>query len=222
MTGNNIAAGAVGGAQLATGAAAANLGASGQGVVGSGGLILSPTDNNAALPGTGYVKIGSTLLNDNWQGRAPNTEFKPVWRSYHTAVWTGAEMIVWGGFNGGTFFNDGGRYHPGTNAWTALPAADAPASRCQHTAVWTGTAMVIWGGRPAAGRSSPPAAAKPRPRTMGADDDRRRARRTRGAPRRLDRPGDPDLGRHERQRVLERQLFLHAGEGDVSLSASVR
>jgi hypothetical protein len=30
-------------------------------------------------------------------------------RERHTAVWTGSEMIIWGGDNGG-FLNTGGRY----------------------------------------------------------------------------------------------------------------
>src|SRR5262249_50185544 len=32
----------------------------------------------------------------------------PAARDFHTAVWTGSEMIVWGGYSG--FFNTGGRY----------------------------------------------------------------------------------------------------------------
>ena len=37
----------------------------------------------------------------------------------HTAVWTGSEMIVWGGTGGGNYFNAGGRYNPGANMWIA-------------------------------------------------------------------------------------------------------
>ena len=36
----------------------------------------------------------------------------------HTAVWTGSEMIVWGG-TGANYFNTGGRYNPNTDSWTA-------------------------------------------------------------------------------------------------------
>jgi uncharacterized membrane protein len=54
-------------------------------------------------------------------------------------------MIVWGGTNGG-FLNTGGRYHPGTDSWTATSTANAPTSRQQFTAVWTGTEMIVWGG----------------------------------------------------------------------------
>src|SRR5205807_6799416 len=34
----------------------------------------------------------------------------PSARSYHTAVWTGSEMIVWGGLSSLGFSNTGGRY----------------------------------------------------------------------------------------------------------------
>ena len=75
----------------------------------------------------------------------------PASRSEHTAVWTGTEMIVWGGANFNLFssgtLNTGGRYNPSTNAWTATAVgADAPSVRYLHTAVWTGTEMIIWGG----------------------------------------------------------------------------
>jgi N-acetylneuraminic acid mutarotase len=71
----------------------------------------------------------------------------PAARDYHTAVWTGTEMIVWGGVTAkGSYLNDGGRYNPAANAWTALPVAGAPAGRWGHTAVWTGSEMIVWGG----------------------------------------------------------------------------
>ncbi|MGZ5504619.1 MAG: Kelch repeat-containing protein, partial [Chthoniobacterales bacterium] len=98
ITSAKIANGAVGSAQLAAGAAAANLGSSGQSGVGSGGVIFSATDNNAALIAAGYVMIGTTQTGNNWLTRshinAPNA------RSSATAVWTGTEMIVWGGKGG--------------------------------------------------------------------------------------------------------------------------
>ena len=36
----------------------------------------------------------------------------PSGRSGHVAVWTGTEMIVWGGASGSTYLSDGGRYCP--------------------------------------------------------------------------------------------------------------
>ena len=78
------------------------------------------------------------------------TSAAPSARAAHTAVWTGSEMIVWGGaglFGGmSTSFNTGGRYNPSTNSWTATSTTGAPDARSSHTAVWTGTEMIVWGG----------------------------------------------------------------------------
>src|SRR6476469_4076357 len=71
----------------------------------------------------------------------------PQARGYHTAVWTGSQMIVWGGGNGVNDFNTGGRYNPGTNSWTATSTTGAPTGRLLTTAVWTGSEMIVWGGQ---------------------------------------------------------------------------
>jgi N-acetylneuraminic acid mutarotase len=70
----------------------------------------------------------------------------PDGRVYHTAVWTGSEMIVWGGYTGLSNFNTGGRYNPSTDSWTAIAITNAPSARNRHTAVWTGSEMIVWGG----------------------------------------------------------------------------
>jgi len=145
----NIGAGTISATDLAPNTAAANLNAGGLSGVASSGLVLSTTDNNTNLANAGYVKIyGSFGTPDAWQAftNAPVTG-PPSARNSHTAVWTGSEMIVWGGY-GGTYLNDGGRYNPAVDTWTALPvtAGGTPAGRLNHTAVWTGGAMVVWGG----------------------------------------------------------------------------
>ena len=72
---------------------------------------------------------------DSW--RPTSTLNAPSVRASHTAVWTGSEMIVWGG---GTFpdFNTGGRYDPATDSWRPTSTLNAPSARERHTAVWTG------------------------------------------------------------------------------------
>ena len=59
-------------------------------------------------------------------------------------MWTGSEMIVWGG-GGASFANTGGRYNPSTDSWTATSTTNAPSARFAHTAVWTGSEMIVWG-----------------------------------------------------------------------------
>jgi N-acetylneuraminic acid mutarotase len=87
---------------------------------------------------------------DSWT--ATSTVNVPAARYDHTAVWTGTEMIVWGGFNDDdsfyTIFNDGGRYNPSTDSWTATSMTNPPFPRLWHTAVWTGSEMIVWGGNP--------------------------------------------------------------------------
>lgn len=82
-------------------------------------------------------------IDDTWT--ATSTTNTPAARDSHTAVWTGSEMIVWGGY-GGISFNTGGRYNPSTDAWTATSTVNAPSARNGHTAVWTGSEMIVWGG----------------------------------------------------------------------------
>ena len=74
------------------------------------------------------------------QGRSPSP------RAYHTAVWTGTEMIVWGGSD-----RSGARYDPSTDRWTLLPLDGRPLNVFRHTAVWTGSEMIVWGGDVAGG-----------------------------------------------------------------------
>lgn len=63
----------------------------------------------------------------------------------HTSVWTGTEMITWGGIGG----EGGARYNPDTDTWVPIRwrAGAIDADRFNHTAVWTGDEMILWGGR---------------------------------------------------------------------------
>ena len=81
---------------------------------------------------------------DSWT--ATSTTNAPAVRSHHTAVWTGSEMIVWGGNDDDGELNSGGRYNPNTDSWTATSTTNAPTARASHTAVWTGSEMIVWGG----------------------------------------------------------------------------
>ncbi len=71
----------------------------------------------------------------------------PDERASHTAVWTGSEMIIWGGFNlsSGTL-NTGVKYNPATDSWVAISTSNAPTARSSHTALWTGSEMIVWAG----------------------------------------------------------------------------
>ncbi|HEU5060496.1 MAG TPA: hypothetical protein VFU21_28390 [Kofleriaceae bacterium] len=80
---------------------------------------------------------------DRWRPLpvAPLTE-----RDDPRAVWTGREMIVWGGRDAEGHTGDGARYAPATDRWRPVSPAGAPEPREDHTAVWTGEEMIVWGG----------------------------------------------------------------------------
>jgi hypothetical protein len=80
---------------------------------------------------------------DSWSAMEP--EGAPSPRSLHTAVWTGQEMIVWGG-GSHLGLNDGGHYDPVGDTWTPTAASGAPSARYAHSAIWTGEEMIVWGG----------------------------------------------------------------------------
>jgi N-acetylneuraminic acid mutarotase len=111
--------------------------------------INSHKRNGVSFSGYRLPRI-TTLLSpegtciDAWG--ATSTVNAPTARDSHTAVWTGSEMIVWGGADSTSTFNTGGRYNPSTDSWTATSTTNAPTGRLGHTAVWTGSEMIIWGG----------------------------------------------------------------------------
>lgn len=71
----------------------------------------------------------------------------PISTMEPAGVWTGSELIVWGGAASyEEAVQTGGRYNPATDQWQLLPVAGAPSPRQHHVAVWTGKEMIVWGG----------------------------------------------------------------------------
>ncbi len=67
----------------------------------------------------------------------------------NVGVWTGFEMIVWGGATGSSpevYLDEGASFEPRSGRLTLLPMLDAPSRRTHAAAVWTGTEMIVWGG----------------------------------------------------------------------------
>ena len=93
-------------------------------------------------------------VTDTWM--ASSMDGVPTARWNHTAVWTGSEMLIWGGAGapyeeiggcpGGPFCNTGARYDPATDTWAATSTVGVPSPRWFHESVWTGTEMIVWGG----------------------------------------------------------------------------
>ncbi len=81
--------------------------------------------------------------------RSISTAGAPSPRWCHVALWTGREMLIWGGrsaFQPSYHKLDGGLYDPATDRWRPINLEGAPTARSQSAAVWTGSEMIVWGG----------------------------------------------------------------------------
>jgi hypothetical protein len=97
-----------------------------------------------------FVAIGDgaayALAADQWSGIVAPGSTEAFATFDHAAVWTGTEMIVWGGTttNGGAeqVIDTGWRYP----SFATISTVDAPSPRARPDIVWTGTEMIVWGG----------------------------------------------------------------------------
>ena len=114
-------------------------------IIWGGQNLENPLDGNLNSVATGARY--NPILNA-WMPMTTNAA--PVSRTMHSAVWSGSELIVWGGMNIvsniPTILNPGARYNPSGDTWTALTLGNAPAARQRHTAVWADDRMIVWGG----------------------------------------------------------------------------
>jgi hypothetical protein len=82
--------------------------------------LIAAANPNYKVPTMSNAPNGCT--DDTWT--ATSTTNAPSPRHGHTAVWTGTEMIVWGGVDdSGNPQNTGGRYNPSTDTWTGTSVA---------------------------------------------------------------------------------------------------
>ncbi len=106
-------------------------------------MIVFGGVSSSAVLGDGGRYNPALGANGTWS--TLSTTSAPGLRYFHTAVWSGSGMIVYGGRNGAAALNDGARFNPAAGGtWTALPVG--PSARFYHTALWTGTGMIVWGG----------------------------------------------------------------------------
>lgn len=73
-----------------------------------------------------------------WRRGSPAPLFH---RDFAAQVWTGTELVVWGGDPDG---DSGAAYDPKADAWRAIAPAPIPA-RCQGATAWTGREVLVWG-----------------------------------------------------------------------------
>jgi len=108
--------------------------------------IELPLDPDVAGPLPAPGQVAALAGNDHWDNGI--LDDVATQRTGHSVVWTGSEMIVWGGTTFGQFqaLDTGSRYDPITNTWKAVSNVGAPSPRMNHSAVWTGSEMIVWGG----------------------------------------------------------------------------
>lgn len=102
--------------------------------------------------------IGSpTLLNSGGAYDPGNDSWTPITMvgsplpaRCHSAVWTGSEMIVFGGQSdvllacGNSSVNSGARYNPATDAWNSVSDAPFSSTLSGPEVVWTGEHLITW------------------------------------------------------------------------------
>ncbi len=139
-------------------------------VIAAGGAVTAVSTEGATVADAGMTAVwsGSEVLHFGgvdtveYQDPGPGHRYDPAtdeWSTVswlnapighlgHSAVWTGSEMIVWGGIGGiaSERQDTGARYDPVTDRWTPVSTVNAPSARSSHVGVWTGSRMLVWGG----------------------------------------------------------------------------
>jgi hypothetical protein len=133
-------------------------------LVWTGKEMIAWGGNQLAYPNptltTGVVNSGGRFDPIKGKWYPLSTRNAPTPRQNHQAIWTGSEMVVWGG-EGKTnadygsifpsymmsFLNTGARYIPATDTWIAMSTNGAPEGRADFTMVWSGREAILFGGR---------------------------------------------------------------------------
>jgi hypothetical protein len=117
----------------------------------------APATASRDLPSARQVRAALEALPAGWSSLA----FPRRHRSSAVYVWTGRELVFWGGdLNDAAYHADGIAYDPVSNRWRGL--LDAPIQgRSQAGAVWTGREVVVWGGINGSGPAADGAAFDP-------------------------------------------------------------
>lgn len=97
----------------------------------------------SVIAGPSFTGDNSDLLGPGETRRLSSSPL--AGRSTMASVWTGTEMLIWGGDGPGGARSDGAAYNPRRDTWRMLP--DGPlTARNAPAAVWTGKEMLLWGG----------------------------------------------------------------------------
>jgi hypothetical protein len=105
----------------------------------------------------GYGGASSGFKNDLWwyepgsntwtQKKTGVADGSPLARGYHSMIWDGTRVIMFGGYDG-TNKNDLWWYYPVTNTWEPQTTITGgpPSARYNHSMIWDGTRVIMFGG----------------------------------------------------------------------------
>lgn len=105
-------------------------------------LVWGGATSDATSPAITDTGAAYNPETDSW--RPINHEGAPPARNNPAMVWTGQEMIVYGGSAEKV---DIRAYDPASDRWRSLSVRGAPGFHAQGDAVWTGSEMLVWGAR---------------------------------------------------------------------------
>jgi hypothetical protein len=110
--------------------------------LGGGRHLASPPSPHPTGRGASVEATARALASAAWSQlpAAPITG-----RSGGVGVWTGRQMIVWGGAADNKLKRDGASYDPATRTWVMLPISPLSARTAMAT-VLAGDSLFIWGG----------------------------------------------------------------------------
>ena len=113
-------------------------------------LLIHESVHHFGIDDHGFADHVALAIVKAWERGLLDWEAMPAGpeaREGHSAVWTGQEMLIFGGSktseaNGS---NDFYAYHPERRTWRQIPAP-AHLKRTNHLALWNNDEMIIWGG----------------------------------------------------------------------------
>lgn len=125
-------------------------------------LFFGGVDVTEPISGSGPARLGPSLSSWMYSPRTGewtrlSQEGQAEGRMNALLVWSGRELIVWGGAGDLSAPESGGIYNPGRSKWRSM----SPGNRVPHLdsiAVWSGREMFVWS-PPGAERNEPPFAA---------------------------------------------------------------
>jgi hypothetical protein len=107
--------------------------------------LISDNANDSALTGEGF-SVAQEFPADPWV--EADVASPPSARLRASVVWTGTELLVWGGVtsNSGLKIGTGALFDPSAQSWRPINTINAPSARDGQAGVWTGSRFIVWGG----------------------------------------------------------------------------